>query len=82
MTSEELWEQLMDQRIVEAIKPNLTVVGELEEEQEEFLEQLNDEQKQSYEELLDGQLQNMFDEQKLIYMRGFFDGLRLAHAAF
>ena len=82
MTSKELWEQLVIQRVIEAIKPNLPTAEVLEEKEETFLERLSEEQKQAYERLHDDQLSNMFDEQKLIYECGFLDGLRVGHVAF
>jgi len=82
MTSKELWEQLVMQRIIEAIKPNLPVVERLEEEEEAFMERLSPENKVDYEKL-QGRLDlSMFDEQKLIYECGFLDGLKVGHVAF
>lgn len=82
MTSEELWEQLVVQRVIEAIKPNLPVAEALEDEEEAFLEQLSPEHKKTYEKLREHQVLSMCDEQKMIYECGFMDGLRVGHAAF
>ena len=82
MTSEELWEQLVVQRVIEAIKPNLPVAEALEDEEEAFLEQLSPEHKKTYEKLREHQVLSMCDEQKMIYECGFMDGLRVGHVAF
>lgn len=82
MTSEEVWEQLVIQRVIEAIKPNLTIVAALEEKEEEFLKLLSPENTAVFERLREDQALSVFDEQKMIYECGFLDGLRLGHAAF
>jgi len=82
MTSKELWEQLVVQRVIEAIKPNLPTAGDLEDEEEAFMEQLSPEHKETYEKLREHQVLSVFDEQKMIYECGFMDGLRVGHAAF
>ena len=40
MTSEEFWEQLVVQRVIEAIKTNLPTAEDLEDEEKAFLEKL------------------------------------------
>ena len=82
MESGKLWEQLVMQRVIEAIKVNLPKVEELEEEEGKFLEQLCPESKKAYEELRMAQVQSVIDEQNLIYEQGFLDGLYLGHVAF
>lgn len=67
MTSEEFWEQLVVQRVIEAIKTNLPTAEDLEDEEKAFLEKLCPEHKQAYEKLREHQMLSMFDEQKLIY---------------
>lgn len=82
MTSEEVWEQLVIQRVIEAIKPNLPIVEALEEKEEEFLKLLSPENTAAFERLREDQALSIYDEQKMIYECGFMDGLRLGHAAF
>ena len=82
MESQELWEQLVMQRVVEILKPSLPAEAVLEEAQEGFLETLNEEQKNHYDKLRDKQIGQMIDDQNAIYQQGLFDGLFFAHKIF
>lgn len=82
MTSKELWEQLVMQRVIETIKVTLPAEEELEEAGEKLREQLNAENAKQFEEFREMQEVQISDNQQLVYERGFLDGLHLAHKAF
>lgn len=81
MTSKEIWNQYVLQRVIEAIKVTLPATEKLEEEEEQLTELLSAEAQKRFEEFRYMQDRHENDNQVLCYQRGFLDGIRLAHKA-
>lgn len=75
--SKDWWGQLVMQRVIECLKPNLDKEAELEEEQEKFLDGLKTEEQKKYDELRNRQLCQISDDQQLVYEGAFLDGIYL-----